>query len=132
MTHWDPYEHLDDEGRNEWAVRDQLRAQSYLRELEAGRVNAREKNRRMLAAVVVKPRRCCYVRTETVNDTKRKIFCGGVGIRMVAMTGDWFCHEHDPLNGCGERDGSWRCGVDVPAHGWPHRFTVLDPMEESG
>jgi hypothetical protein len=152
---WDPWEAADDEERNEWAVRDQLYAQRRLAEIEAGRVNSREAVRKMLARVVPGPKVCCYARkekgkrsmwSEEADESTRIFVCKKPGVRYVALSGNWYCEEHDPLRlewhrclaceqhqgieVCSEREGPWRCSAGIAGHRWPHRMMILDLGED--
>lgn len=88
---FEPYEHLDEEGRNEWAIRDHLYAQRRLAELDERAT--KEKVAKMLAAVVPGPKVCGHI---SGKEQGRKR-CGVPASRMIAITGDWVCAEHDPL-----------------------------------
>lgn len=152
---WDPWEGADEGERNEWAVRDQLYAQRRLADVDAGRVNSREAVRKMLARVVPGPKVCCYARKEKgrrsmwgeEDEAPAKVFvCKAPGVRMVALTGDWFCAEHDPLRlehhrcetcerhdpirPCPEHEGPWCCSAGIEGHAWPHRLLILDLTKE--
>lgn len=149
-NYWDPLEHMEDDEVNDFAVRQELFARRRLADIDSGEIDAAEKNRKMLAAVVPKAKVCCYTRVEKgrrgdldADEPKRKVVCHNPGARYVALTGDWFCHEHDPLRRpgppvtgccgqgivvCSERDGAWACGAGITGHGWPHRFSKLEGM----
>lgn len=97
MTYFDPLEHMDDAERNDWEVRQHLYAKRRLAELDT--VDTKAKVARMLAEVAPGPKFCgMFVTTGGVEGEKadRKI-CGNPGVRMLAITGDWCCREHDPL-----------------------------------
>lgn len=124
MSEW--FDHLPEHEQNEWAVAATLRAKRWLADQRDG-YDPVERNRKMLEAVVPKARVCCR--------------CRRPGERMVAITGDWFCAEHDPLNRpmapparccgrteievCDARRGAWSCTAGITGHGWPHRFRRL-------
>lgn len=91
MTFYDPFEAMDDVERNDFAVRQHLYAQRALRDLEQADTN--EKVAKMLAAVEPGPKVCGHI---SGKDEGRKR-CGAPGVRMVAITGSWFCAGHDPL-----------------------------------
>lgn len=99
---------VSDEERNEWAVREHLRAQAILAQGEAElAARARANTERMLAEVVPRRPICCYARIEKgrrsmwaaldAEEPKKHFVCNAPGERMIAITGDWFCAEHDPL-----------------------------------
>lgn len=120
MTFYDPLDHMDDVARNDFEVRQHLWAQRRLADLD--QVDTKVKVAKMLAEVVPGPKVCGHI---SGRDEGRKR-CGAPGVRMVALTGSWFCAEHDPLNPCSERDGPWRCSVGFTGHGWPHRLMTLE------
>lgn len=100
---WDYSDIASDEERNEWAVRDQLRASWLLRhddvELEE---MARARVRALLDSVVPGPPVCSYVpRWKPREGEPVPGPCGAPGARLVALSGTWFCAVHDPLRQCG-------------------------------
>lgn len=91
MTFYDPLEHLDEAARNDWEVRQHLYAQRRLAELDE--VDTKAKVRKMLAEVVPGSKVCGHI---SGKDEGRKR-CGAPAVRMVALTGSWFCEGCDPL-----------------------------------
>lgn len=123
MGEW--FDSLPEHEQNEWAVNATLRAKRWLADQRDG-YDPAERNRKMLAAVEPKAQVCCR--------------CRRAGVRMVAITGDWFCEAHDPLARtyvaarccgrrevelCSEQQGGWACTAGAAGHRWPHRFRRL-------
>lgn len=111
------------EEQNERAIRDQLRVVELARldEEELAR-RARSRNEAMLAAVVPGRAVCSYTRIQKGSrsmwtdaegeEAKRTIVCSEPGIRMLAITGTWFCAEHDPLQTAQWTTSCSDCGRD--------------------
>lgn len=136
---YDPWEFADEIERNDWAVRDQLRAKRILADIETGKANSKERVRQMLAAVNPGPRVCGQVGSRV--DGKPGKVCGKPGVRLIRLSGTWCCEEHDPLRRpappttgccglteivlCRARQGAWECTAGIVGHAWPHHFMRL-------
>ena len=95
MTDYDPWDHLDDEQRNEWEIRQHLYAQRRLAELER---EGRRSGRALLVDTATSTR-CC-----------RK-GCNRTDVRLIRLTGEVVCPTHDPL-------ASFYWGEPCRACGW--------------
>lgn len=94
---YDPYEFMDEAARTDFEVRQHLYAQRRLREIE--QIDTKAKVQRMLADVAPGPKVCAMAVTagaEEGEKAKRKV-CGAPATRMIRLTGDWVCPDHDPL-----------------------------------
>lgn len=145
MTYYDPTEHMDEAGRVDFEVRQHLYAQRRLREIDE--IDTKARVAKMLAEVVPKRQVCSMFLTEGAveGEKAKRVVCGKPGVRMLALTGDWCCADHDPLRHelvrctncnqplevCRDRSGPWVCSAGARGHGWPHRHTILggDPWE---
>lgn len=140
---YDPYEHLDDEARNDFEVRQHLWAKRRL----ADTVDTKAKVAKMLAEVKPGPKVCNMLisrdsKGEDGQGKAKTTPCGKPGTRMLALTGDWTCAEHDPLRRehhrceacerhlvveqCEHRDGAWRCSVPFIPHDGAHIHMTLE------
>lgn len=94
---YDPTDFMDEAERTDFEVRQHLFAQRRLRDLD--QIDTKEKVRKMLAEVVPLPKVCAMaisVGGEEGEKAKRTV-CGKPGVRMIRLTGDWVCAQHDPL-----------------------------------
>lgn len=99
MSYYDPFEHLEDEARNDYEVRQHLFAKRRLAELDT--VDTKAKVEKMLAETKVGPKVCAMAMSAGADDldTKKadRRICGKPATRLLRLTGEWTCHEHDPL-----------------------------------
>ncbi len=95
---YDPAEFMDEESYNDFAVRQHLWAQRRLADSE---VDTKAKVAKMLAEVTPGRKVCSmFVTTGGLEGEKAKrSICGKPGTRLLRLTGDWTCTEHDPLAG---------------------------------
>lgn len=109
MPTYDDDDELSPEELNERAIRDQLRVNELkaLGDAELAR-RAKKNTERMLAEVTPGRQVCSYTRIEKGGrsmwadiegdeEPKKHFVCKKPGVRMVAITGTWFCEDHDPL-----------------------------------
>lgn len=126
---WDYEESLSEEEHNERAVRDQLRARRMLEEAVDDN-RARQRVREWLAEVKPGPQVCSYAGRWKAGENGEPVGqpCGALGVRMVALTGSWFCADHDPLRECSSAAPdapSWRCARQAGHVGRHHHVPTL-------
>ena len=137
---YDDYAYMDEAERTDFEVRQHLYAQRRL--AEADTVDTKAAVEKMLARVEPKRAVCVMFVTEGAveGEKAKRTVCGKPGTRMLKLTGDWTCDEHDPLRHpgppttrccgleyelCAEHEGPWECTAGLEVHAGPHRFTRL-------
>lgn len=80
MSDWDPADQLAEDDRHEWEMAGWLRAQRRLRSLDESRPSGRQ-----LLTDTPSGTRCC------------RAGCNSTDVRLIRLTGDQVCGEHDPL-----------------------------------
>lgn len=96
---YDPYDHMEEADRVDWEVRQHLYAQRRLREV--AEIDTKAKVAKMLAEVKPGPKVCTMAMSSGADDLDGKKadrrICGKVATRLIAVTGDWTCADHDAL-----------------------------------
>lgn len=137
---YEPTDFMDQADLNDFEVRQHLYAQRRLAEAES--IDTRAAVEKMLARVEPKRQVCTMLVTAGAaeGEKAKRTICGQAGVRMIRLTGDWTCADHDPLRHpgplvsfkgpaeliiCEHRDGPWFCSAGLTVHPGPHIHSIL-------